>query len=123
MKNKIYLFDHSKRTKEGGFPVYIGKEDEKGEPIELKELSPKRSQKLDNGSPDGFNWGYYGSGPRQCALGLLLDVTNDKDKSLRWYLHFTQEVLAHMPIDKKLQIPEEKIIEWINDKENNYKEE
>lgn len=35
-------------------------------------LTPERSQKLINHSPDGFNWGYPGSGPAQLALAILL---------------------------------------------------
>lgn len=35
-------------------------------------LSPDKSQKVWNHSPDGFNWGYGGSGPAQLALALLL---------------------------------------------------
>jgi hypothetical protein len=35
-------------------------------------LDPKPSQKLRNHSPDGFAWGYPGSGPAQLALAILL---------------------------------------------------
>lgn len=34
-------------------------------------LNPIFSQKLRNHSPDGFNWGYGGSGPSQLALAIL----------------------------------------------------
>jgi Family of unknown function (DUF6166) len=37
-------------------------------------LSPRWSQSIRNHSPDGFNWGYCGSGPAQLALALLLEV-------------------------------------------------
>ena len=30
-------------------------------------------------SPDGFNWGYDGSGPAQLALGILYEVTGNFD--------------------------------------------
>lgn len=40
-------------------------------------LYPNRSQRLFNHSPDGFEWGYQGSGPAQLALALVLDVTDD----------------------------------------------
>jgi hypothetical protein len=39
-----------------------------------KELSPIKSQKVWNHSPDGFNWGYGGSGPAQLALAICLEV-------------------------------------------------
>ncbi len=36
-------------------------------------LDPGPSQAIFNHSPDGFNWGYAGSGPSQLALAILLD--------------------------------------------------
>jgi hypothetical protein len=39
-----------------------------------KELLPGRSQKVWNHSPDGFNWGYAGSGPAQLALAICLEL-------------------------------------------------
>lgn len=35
-------------------------------------LLPGDSQKVRNHSPDGFTWGYVGSGPAQFALALLM---------------------------------------------------
>src|SRR5204863_5783137 len=35
-------------------------------------LRPGRSQRVINHSPDGFAWGYGGSGPAQLALAILL---------------------------------------------------
>ena len=117
-QHKIYLFVQS-RTLIGGFPVYIGYKNEKGHLIDLTELSPARSQDVINHSPDGFNWGYGGSGPSQCALGILLDVTDDEDVALQWYQRFKEEVIAHIPTDKKIQMPETKIWEWLQQKDVN----
>lgn len=114
---KVYLFDHTARTKTGGFPVYIGYEDNQGNPVHITELNPVRSQQIINHSPNGFNWGYSGSGPGQCALAILLEVTKDKEVALRWYNHFTKEVIAHIPTDQKIQILETKISEWIESKQ------
>ncbi|GAI22752.1 unnamed protein product, partial [marine sediment metagenome] len=50
--------------------------------IGVRELLPDASQKICDHSPDGFNWGYAGSGPAQLALAILLDVTEDQDFSL-----------------------------------------
>lgn len=36
-------------------------------------LDPRPSQKKRNHSPDGFEWGYGGSGPAQLALAILMD--------------------------------------------------
>lgn len=40
--------------------------------IDGKELLPDDSLKVRNHSPDGFNWGYHGSGPAQLALAIML---------------------------------------------------
>lgn len=37
------------------------------------ELFPRRSQKIMNHSPEGFSWGYGGSGAVQLALAICLD--------------------------------------------------
>lgn len=43
-----------------------------------RRLDPRRSLRLINHSPNGFEWGYGGSGPAQTALAILLDYTNNK---------------------------------------------
>lgn len=43
-----------------------------------KKLSPVKSQKVWNHSPDGFNWGYGGSGPAQLALAICLELYGTK---------------------------------------------
>lgn len=45
-------------------------------------LPPRRD--LKNHSPDGFEWGYEGSGPAQLALALCVDALGGNQKS-----HFT----------------------------------
>jgi hypothetical protein len=42
--------------------------------VDGKQLDPKLSQKIRNHSPDGFNWGYNGSGPAQAALAICLAI-------------------------------------------------
>ena len=72
------------RDVEGGFIVKVEDTDSGTEVV----FSAAASQELVNHSPDGFNWGYGGSGPSQLALGLLLSVTSDTDLSLRYYQEF-----------------------------------
>lgn len=60
------------------------------------ELSPKKSQDVWNHSPDGFNWGYNGSGPAQLALATLLEIM-PQDMAMRWYQHFKSNIIASMP--------------------------
>lgn len=50
-----------------------------------KVLDPARSQKVWCHSPDGFEWGYGGSGPAQLALALVFDATGDPDLTSRTY--------------------------------------
>ena len=57
-------------------------------------LDPTPSQKIWNHSPDGFNWGYGGSGPAQLALALLYDVTKDKDIAVRLHQEFKRDCVA-----------------------------
>ena len=43
--------------------------------VALLPLEP--SLEIADHSPDGFNWGYDGSGSAQLALGILYEVTRD----------------------------------------------
>lgn len=52
------------------------------------------SQRLVNHSPDGFNWGYGGDGPKQLALALLLDATGDPELSVRLHQAFKRDFVA-----------------------------
>ena len=61
-----------------------------------KFLSPQRSQKVRNHSPDGFSWGYGGSGPAQLALAILLEEYDEKT-ALYYYQDFKWEVIANLP--------------------------
>lgn len=77
-----------------------------------KLLSPEPSQKLWNHSPDGFNWGYGGSGPAQLALGLLYDVTGDKNLSVRLHQDFKWAFVAKW--GETWEITTEQIEHWIS---------
>lgn len=39
-----------------------------------EELLPYESQKVTNHSPDGFAWGYGGSGPSQLSLAIMIKL-------------------------------------------------
>ena len=58
-------------------------------------LSAKRSQKVYNHSPDGFNWGYGGSGPAQLALAIMLEL--ELTDNLYGYQKFKWDVIAKLP--------------------------
>lgn len=57
-------------------------------------LPLKPSLKLANHSPTGFSWGYWGSGPAQLALALLLDATSVPETALAYYQEFKQAIVA-----------------------------
>lgn len=93
------------RTVEGGFYVEVkvnGK---------VSTLSPLASQAVINHSPNGFNWGYGGSGPAQLALALLLKTTGNKNLALRHYQDFKWEIVAKFGNEWKLSADE--ISDWI----------
>jgi len=61
--------------------------------LDGKELTPEKSLKKVNHSPDGFCWGYGGSGPAQLAAAILLELTGSIDgyQAVKW------EVIARLP--------------------------
>lgn len=74
-------------------------------------LSPAPSLKLRNHSPDGFNWGYGGSGPAQLALGLLLDHTGDPQLAQDHYQSFKSAFVAGWP--DSWELTGAQIDEWL----------
>lgn len=63
-------------------------------------LDPRRSQEHWNHSPDGFNWGYNGSGPAQLALAIFLQLFD----SHIGYQDFKSEVISKLPIGEDFEI-------------------
>lgn len=49
---------------------------------------------LYNHSPDGFEWGYGGSGPSQLALAICADALDDDNRAFRVYQDFKREIVA-----------------------------
>ena len=96
-------------------PIYRGyRYQESGNLVVTKDgkpLSPAPSQKVCNHSPDGFQWGYGGSGPAQLALALLLDVTGNAELSGRLHQRFKRHFVAAW--GEKWQIRKEDIEMWI----------
>lgn len=75
-------------------------------------LSPQRSLKLVNHSPDGFCWGYRGSGPSQLALALLLECGATEQEALTWYHQFKDEAIATLP-QEDFEMPTKLVTEWV----------
>jgi hypothetical protein len=60
-------------------------------------LSPEASQQVWNHSPNGFSWGYDGSGSAQLALALLLEGGLDDEAAVRYHQAFMRQVIALLP--------------------------
>ena len=80
--------------------------------VKDNEIFPGMSQKVFNHSPDGFNWGYGGSGPAQLALALLMLVVDGKT-ALEYYQDFKWEFVSKWQGDFEDEIDIEK---WLRDK-------
>lgn len=73
-------------------------------------LDPALSQKICNHSPDGFTWGYSGSGPAQLALAILLEYWPVK-AAVACYQAFKFAFIASLPqADFEMQVPLRKIM-------------
>lgn len=77
------------------------------------ELLPARSQALCNHSPDGFCWGYNGSGPAQLALAILIDFTGDEAWALKHYQQFKGDKIATFHIDRPFTLSGDEIGQWV----------
>jgi hypothetical protein len=66
---------------------------------------------LANHSPDGFQWGYEGSGPAQLALALLANVLGDDAKALRLYQSFKRAVIGRLDQDE-WKMTAADIVDW-----------
>lgn len=66
---------------------------------------------LRNHSPDGFAWGYGGSGPAQLALALLADATGDDELAQRHYQDFKFAVVARWPMTGNFEMTDTEILE------------
>jgi len=68
-------------------------------------ITASRSQQVINHSPDGFNWGYGGSGPAQLSLGIALELWSERTALDRY--HQIMLIVANLPqesFDKTIEI-------------------
>ena len=61
--------------------------------LNRKLITPEASLKLRNYSPDGFAWGYAGSGPAQLALAILQSLYGS-EFAMQYYQNFKDSVIA-----------------------------
>ena len=80
--------------------------------INGRPLPPRPSLELISHSPDGFNWGYSGSGPAQLALAILYKLTGDAQWSIDNHQQFKNDVIAGLTGSFTMQI--QTIQQWID---------
>jgi hypothetical protein len=65
-----------------------------------------------NHSPDGFAWGYEGSGPAQLALALLCDTIGESRATLL-YQDFKRFFVAALSPDEPWELSANDILAWV----------
>jgi len=82
--------------------------------------------KLVNHSPDGFMWGYNGSGPAQCSFMILFTFFAKvkgygRDRAIRetrkLYQDFKFRIIGKLSSDEDFMLPAFEIEHWINYRE------
>ena len=68
-------------------------------------------------SPDGFNWGYSGSGPADTALSILTDCLG-KDVAEAFYMDFKWKFVSGWK--DSFEITEDEIKDWLQRAENQF---
>lgn len=104
------------------FKLYIGvKENEVGpqsisviEYDSTKIINVHPLQHIEWHSPDGFQWGFAGSGPADAALSILFDYTGDMSEAKILYQEFKFDFIARMK--KCLGIFGFEMDEWLEKK-------
>ena len=69
---------------------------------------------IERHSPDGFNWGYGGSGPADLALSILTDLFGN-DTAEQYYQKFKWDFISQLPAGKGWTLTEEQIRAWLQE--------
>jgi len=88
--------------------------------VDGRTLSPKRSQKIWNHSPDGFAWGYGGSGPAQLALAVLIKAGLKPSRAVQLHQEFKRDWIAVLP-QRDFEI-ELDVMLWVQDHAHVFRE-
>lgn len=90
--------------KRGGMKRYVGTRTANGCTVEVidqegwrEPLDPRFD--LRRHSPDGYSWGYSGSGPSQLSLALLADALGDDARAQAAYMDFKFQVVGRIAGD------------------------
>lgn len=95
---------------------HVGLSNETEAYLDGSRVDPAASQALRNHSPDGFSWGYGGSGPAQLALGLLLAAGVEHEVAQRHYQDFKWEYLSGLEMAKDAEFDVD-LRAWVADHE------
>lgn len=77
-------------------------------------LHPRESQRVRNHSPNGFAWGYSGSGPAQLALAIMLRECATQEEAENLYQRFKCEIIAWLEPVEEWKLYGEEIRQWIS---------
>lgn len=105
MMTQVFKHYHGTRTPREAGPAVVT--------VNGQPLNPRND--LRNHSPDGFQWGYGGSGPAQLALALVADATRSDAVAVLWYQRFKAGVIAGFQADD-WYLTDAEIIDWITEK-------
>lgn len=59
-------------------------------------------------SPDGFMWGYLGSGPHQLSYALLRDACGEETAKI-FYKEFCRKIVSEIPKDEMWELTKQDI--------------
>ncbi|MGH7980129.1 MAG: DUF6166 domain-containing protein [Limisphaerales bacterium] len=76
---------------------YYGRRTDDGVLVTVNGLPLNPRHDLYNHSPDGFEWGYSGSGPAQLALAIVADYLANDEAALVIYQSFKFTVVSALP--------------------------
>lgn len=77
----------------------------------ITQLSLEKSLQVVAHSPDGFQWGYSGSGPAQLAAAILNETTDDPELAREYYRFFKADHVAHW--GNNFEINEFQVRDWL----------
>ena len=89
----------------GDFPHYIGQRRGVIRRVIRVECDGRRGElpprfDLCRHSPDGFEWGYAGSGPAQLAIAICADVLDDDRLAVELYQTFKDRIIVPLKHDR-----------------------
>jgi len=80
--------------------------------VDGRPLDPRLD--LMNHSPDGFEWGYSGSGPAQLSLAILAACMSDVE-AVKYHQDFKRKFVAIIPKDNAWVISKPQVLNLINE--------